>query len=597
MSHMKQSTPSPVRERQHRVLFSMCLALVLVVASVTALNLALPDIAVTLDATSSQLTWIADGYTVALAGLVLPLGALGDRFGRRHLLVGGATTFGIGALASSFVGSAELLIATRVVMGVGAAAVMPATLSTITSVFPADQRSTAVATWAGFTSAGGIIGLVAAGALMDVGSWRWIFLASTGLAIASVVAALAWTPNTRDAASTPVDLIGSLLTAVGVSALVFGIIEGGQHGFTAGPAVAGYLVAVASLASYVVVGTRRLHPILDPRLFLLRGFSIGSLAIGTQFLALFGFFFVGLQFLQLILGYSPLRSAIALVPVGLTVFGLSRTTPWLVARLGARAVMTTGLLALAIALWCLSSLREDANYWPFLLGTLIAGVGLAWTGPPGTDAVVAALPADKQGVASAMNDAAREVGAAIGIALMGSLSTSAYQRSVSTVVAQLPPAAARAVDGSAAAGLHVAQQLGPRSSAVTHAVRVAFMDGLSHSLSVVVALTLVVGAAVLVLYPRRDRKPATSGEPVRDGERSNHDEPRPEIARALVTTGRPVPDDAPHRPGVEPPTKVTLLHLLAAHGPRARCRRSGPPRSSEATPAPDLAGAPPMEAH
>jgi EmrB/QacA subfamily drug resistance transporter len=481
----------------------MCLALVLVVAAVSAVNLALPELAVGLHATNAQLTWIADGYTVALAALVLPLGALGDRLGRRNVLIAGTVVFGLASLGSAMADSADLLILGRIVMGLGAAMIMPGTLSTITSTFPPDQRAKGVATWSGFASAGAVLGLLGAGSLLERWGWESIFVATAALSVLAGFAAWKLAPNTKEQADTPFDFGGSAALVLAIGAFVYAIIEGNESGFTEPAALSAILAAVVGTVAYLLIDLRKVDPILDPRLFALRGFRTGSLTIVVQFLAVFGFFFVGLQYLQLILGYGPLKSAIALLPVAAVVLPVSQTTPRLVARFGLAPVMSGGLGAMAIGTFTLSRLEASSGYVPFLLGLLVIGVGMGLTSSTGTSAIVGSLPLEQQGVASAMNDTTREVGSAIGIAVMGSVYGSHYRAALPEAPPMLPKAAVEAVQHSAAGGLEVAKRAGALGEPIAQAVRAAFMDGLSASLVVVSVVLAVTTLVVAIRAPRR----------------------------------------------------------------------------------------------
>ncbi len=335
------------QSRPHLVLYTCCLALVLVMASVTSVNLALEEIAVSLHASGSDLTWVADAYTVALAALVLPFGAMGDDFGRRRALVVGTLVFGIAAGLAATADSVGMLIAWRALMGVGAAMIMPSTLSTITAVFPKEKRARAVAVWAGFASAGAVLGLLMSGALLEIADWEWTFLAISILAAVSLVATLLFVPHTKSSEEAHPDLVGTALMAVGIGAVVYGIIEGADTGWgQTGPVVA-YVVAFVSLLGWVLYDRRLTWPLLDPRLFKLRGLSSGAMTLVLLFLASFGFFYVGLQYVQLVLGYQPLMAALAFLPIAAVVMPLSAASPWLSARLGDKAVMAGGLALMA----------------------------------------------------------------------------------------------------------------------------------------------------------------------------------------------------------------------------------------------------------
>lgn len=484
------------------ILASMCLALVLVVASVSSVNLALTGISLDLGTTSSQLTWIADGYTVALAALVLPFGALGDRFGRRTLLLAGTIVFGLAALFAAAAQSAGALIGCRVAMGVGAAMIMPGTLSTITAVFPASKRARAVSIWAGFASSGAVLGLLTCGLILEWWTWRATFIATAVLAVVAFVAALVLTPNTSDPDETVIDMPGYLLSGIGIGALIFGIIDGAEAGWTAVSAVSGLAVAAAALVSFVFWQLHTPTPMLDVRLFKLRGFSTGTLALTVQFLCLFGFFLVGMQFLQLILGYSALHSALCILPMAMVVMPMSRVAPHLVERFGQRVVMSSGLAFLAAGLAIMSQLDGGSSYWHFLAGLLVFGLGMAFTSTPATTAIVTSLPRAKQGVGSAVNDLSREFGSALGIAILGSLFNSGYSAAVGKATSGLAPDAAHAVKESAGAGLSVASHLGEGGQQLPGAVRGAFAAGLGDALKAGAVIALLAAAYTMWRAPR-----------------------------------------------------------------------------------------------
>lgn len=512
-THPAAGAPPDDQANRTPVLASMCLALVLVVASVSSVNLALTEISIDLGTSSSQLTWIADAYTVALAALVLPFGALGDKLGRRTLLLIGTIVFGIAALLASVAGSAEALIACRAGMGVGAAMIMPGTLSTITAVFSADRRPKAVSVWAGFASSGAILGLLTCGLVLEWFSWRASFVATAVLAVVSFVGSLMMAPNTSDPDEVTIDVPGSLLSAVGVGALVFGIIDGAEAGWGAALTLIALATAVVSITGFVWWELRTSEPMLDVRLFRLRGFATGSLALTVQFFCLFGFFLVGLQFLQLMLDLSPLVSAVSLLPLGMIVMPLSRRAPHVVDRIGERRVMTAGLTFLATGLVIMSTLDAGSSYWPFLGGLIVFGLGMAFTSTPSTTAIVTSLPRAKQGVASAMNDVSREVGSAIGIAVLGSMFSSGYHDAVAPATTGLPVEAAHAAGESAGAGLAIAERLGTPGAALDSAVRDAFASGLTDAMRAGAFVALLAAAFVAWRGPRR----STPGDPSQAG--------------------------------------------------------------------------------
>ena len=480
--------------RPHLVLSGCCLALVLVMASVTSVNLALEGIAVDLNAAGSDLTWIADAYTVALAALVLPFGALGDDFGRRRTLVAGTVLFGVSAAVAATADSVGFLIACRTAMGIGAALIMPSTLSTVTAVYPDDQRPRAVAIWAGFASAGAVLGLLMSGALLEVFEWESTFLAVAVLALISLVATLLFIPDTRDSEEAHPDPVGAALTAIGIGALVYGVIEGAESGWGQMAPVIAFAVSVVALVGWAIHDGRVKWPMLDPRLFRLRGLSTGSLTLVLIFLGSFGFFYVGLQYVQLVLGFGPLLAAVSFLPIAVVVMPVSAVTPRISARIGDKPLMASGLIAMGVSLLLIRGLTADSGYESFLIPMVIFATGLALASTPSTNAVVASLPPHKQGVASALNDVTRELGAAIGIALLGSLFNSGYSDAVADSTSKLPASSAEIVQGSPAAGLHVAEspKLGEAGPVLEQHVREAFMTGMHHSFTIG-AIVMVIG--------------------------------------------------------------------------------------------------------
>jgi len=491
-----------------KVMLSMVFSLALVVSAVASLNLALPDIAKATGASQTQQQWLVDGYAVVFAGLLLPAGALGDRFGRRRMLTCGTLVFGIAYAMASLTTDASMLITCRAIAGIGAALTMPATLSIITTTFPAEQRSRAVGTWAGVAGGGAVIGLLLSGTLLEVGSWRWVFVANAVWAGVALVLAALWAPESRDEHAVAVDPVGGLLSAGGLSAAVYATIEGPHRGWTDGLVVGGFVLGAIGLVGFVLWELTREEPLLDPRLFRRPGFASGSLSIALQFLAFFGFIFIGLQYLQLVLDYSPLKAALAFVPMGMTIGALSRQlAPRLSRRIGGARTNSLGLGIAAVGFCVLAGLGTSSSYWYVLAGlvTLGAGMGIATT--PATSAIVASLPDSKQGVASAVNDAARELGGAVGIAVLGSVLTSGYRDGIDPATANLPPDAAEHAHESLAFVVHAADRLGPAGTELVDAARSSFVDGL-HSAMWIAATIMAVGAVTTALLHRRDDQTA-----------------------------------------------------------------------------------------
>jgi predicted MFS family arabinose efflux permease len=340
------------------------------------------------------------------------------------------------------------------------------------------------------------------GLILEWFSWRASFVATAVLAAVAFAAAKALAPNTSDPDDAVIDSWGFVLSGLGVGALIYAIIDGAEAGWTTRNALIALTIAAASLAAFVRRELTTARPMLDVRLFRLRGFSTGTLALTVQFLCLFGFFLVGMQFLQLILGYSPLRSALSLLPLGMIVMPMSRVAPHLVERLGQRTVMATGLGFLAVGLTIMSRLDGQSTYWHFLGGLVVVGFGIALTSTPSTTAIVASLPQAKQGVGSAVNDLSREFGSALGIAILGSLFSTGYAAAVGDSTASLPHEAAHAVQESPGAAFAVAARLGDGGRGLTSAVRNAFADGINDALTAGAVIAVLAAGFVIWRAPR-----------------------------------------------------------------------------------------------
>jgi EmrB/QacA subfamily drug resistance transporter len=487
-----QLAPTSTRyEHRGWILAVMCMALVMVVAGVSMLANALPSIAADLDASQSSQQWIVDAYALVLAALLLPAGALGDRYGRRGALMAGTAIFGIASALSATVGSAGPLIGLRALMGLGAALLMPGTLSTITSVFPPEERAKAVGIWAGFAGAGGTLGILVSGALLEQFWWGSIFLVTAGLAALSCIGVIAFVPSTRAEEHVGLDPRGAIVSAMGIGLLVFGIIEGPDRGWTSPITLLGLIGGVLFLVAFVWVELRTDEPLLDPRLFRHHGFATGSASLFLQFFALFGFFFVSLQFLQLVLRYSTFDAALALLPMSIVILPLSAIAGTLSERYGHRLVGGIGLAVSAIGFGLFATLGVNSAYLPFMLVTVVIGAGTALAMTPATNAIVASLPRAKQGVASAVNDTSRELGAAFGVAVLGSAFNTGYRNSIDEHLAGLPGDVARQAREAPAIAVQLASRI-PHGDALANAAREAFTTGMRYAVLVGMGL-LVIG--------------------------------------------------------------------------------------------------------
>jgi EmrB/QacA subfamily drug resistance transporter len=485
----------------------MCAAVGLVIAMVTIVNAALPALAADTGASQAEQTWIVDVYTLVLAALVLPAGALGDRCGRRGVLVAGLVVFAAGCAAPVFPGTAAWLVAARAVTGLGAAMIMPATLSIIHASFPPHRRGRAVGVWAAVAGIGGLGGLVLAGLLLRHFSWHSVFLAPAVLSVVLVAAALP-APTSRDRHPAAFDGVGAVLGAAAIGAVVFGVLRvadlGWGHGVVLG-GIAGGLVLGGLFVRYEL---RRDAPLLNVRLFGDAAFATGAVSVTVQFTAAFGMFFALAQYLQLVRGYSALESGLALWPVAVTLFPLSLLSAQLVRRFGLRAVTCAGLAVVVAGMVLTGRLGAGSGYAELAIAVCVLGAGIGVAAPAATSAILDHVPPAQYGVASAVNDATREVGAALGIALVGSVLSAAYTGSVRPATAALAPPAREAAGGSLAGALTVAARAGPDGPRLAEAARVAFTHGMGAGMLVLAGVVAagILGAAVLGRRPKPARR-------------------------------------------------------------------------------------------
>jgi EmrB/QacA subfamily drug resistance transporter len=495
---------SPVRTlRPGSVTTVVCLALAAVVAAMSSLNVALPGIARATHASQTQLAWIIDAYSLVFASLLLPAGAAGDRFGRRRALIAGLAVFGAASGVAMTASSARELIGLRAVMGLGAALVMPATLSTITGTFASDQRSRAVSVWAAVAGGAAVLGILASGIILQAWSWPSVFALNVILAVTAIAGTIVFVPESGDPATPRLDIGGAVLAVTGLVALVYSIIEAPAQGWLSAHTMAGLAAGLAVLAGFAGWELRRPAPMIDPRLFARPALAAGSLSIFVQFFALFGFIFIVLQYLQLIRGDSGLVSAVSMLPMAAAMLPASRLAPTLAARPGTRALCVTGLALIAVALVILAQLTPASGYWLLAAGLIPLGTGMGLAMTPATSNITSALPASQQGVASALNDLSREVGGAVGIAVLASILTAVYQSNLRP--AHLPAAQTASARSSVADAI----RLGP---AVAAEARSAFADGMH--LALYIAAGIVLAAAIMVGTLLRDQTPrraATSG--------------------------------------------------------------------------------------
>jgi EmrB/QacA subfamily drug resistance transporter len=415
----------------------------------------------------------------------------------------GLVIFGAGSAVAMTANSAIELIALRATLGLGAALVMPATLSTITSTFPAASRTRAVSIWAAVGGGAAILGLLASGLLLVVFSWRSIFGLNVVLAAIALAGTLTFVPESADPDAPRLDVCGAVIAMAALVALVFSVIEAPTYGWLAARTVGGLVLAFALLALFIVWELRQAHPLLDPRLFRNRGLATASMSIFVQFFAFFGFTFIGMQYLQLVRGDTPLLAAVQILPLAAVMVPTSRSAPRLTERYGTRAVCASGLVLVAAGMAVIAELGTHTPYTLMAAGLVVLGVGMGLAMTPATSAITEALPPAQQGVGSALNDLSREVGGATGIAVIGSILTSTYTSHVD--LSGLPSRVAVEVKRSYAA----ASRLGAEASGRAHA---AFVSAMHVALLTGAGAALFAAAATVVLLAHR-RQIATRLEP------------------------------------------------------------------------------------
>lgn len=496
-----------IYHRRWAILATMCLSLVLIVATVSSVNVAIPALAESnLRPTDTQILWIVDAYALVFAALLLPAGALGDRFGRKGALLIGLVVFAAASAACAFMTSANSLIACRAIMGIGAALIMPSTLSLLQSCFPRRERAKAIAMWAGFAGAGGAIGPVMGG-LLEANFWYGsVFLVAAPIAAIAFVASAILAPASREATAHRLDLGGSVLSVVGFSALLAAIIEGPERGWTDGLVMAGFVLAAVCLVGFVLYERRVQEPMLDMAFFRNRRFAMGSMGITVTFFAMFSMFFILTQYLQYVQGYSSLEAGVRGLPFAATMITVSPRAPRIAAKLGAKRAVAGGMTVLTVGLLLMSLVQIDTPYWYVAMCLVLVAYGVGSAMPSLSSGIVQSVPMHKAGVGSAVNDTTREVGGAIGIAVVGSVVSSIYRSNASSTIAQFPEELQEVARVNIARALGVVGRLEQTAGAEAAAVlrndlRQAFVDGTHVALRVSAALVAVGAVIMFVRLP------------------------------------------------------------------------------------------------
>ncbi|MDZ4827183.1 MAG: MFS transporter [Actinomycetota bacterium] len=483
------------------ILLVLCMSLLVIIVDNTILNVAVPTIVTQLDASTSQLQWMVDSYTLVFAGLLLTAGSLGDRFGRRGALQVGMVIFGLGSLLAATSDSAGDLILYRGVMGVGGAFIMPATLSIITNVFPPEERGKAIGLWAAVAGVAGVVGPTTGGFLLEHFYWGSIFLVNIPIVIVALAAGFFLIPTSRDPSKPALDPLGALLSIVGLVSFVYAIIQAPEEGWTSPMTLGVFAFSIIVLAGFALWERTVASPMLDTSFWRDPRFSAASGGIALIFFAMFGSIFLLTQYFQFVMGYSAFEAGVRLLPWALTMLIVAPNSARLAHKYGTKVVVGSGLSIAAFSLALLATLPgEGSSYWGDVVWRMVPlAFGMALTMAPATESIMGSLPRAKAGVGSAVNDTTRQIGGAFGVAIIGSVMASVYGSRVADSLAGLgvegePADVAKEGLGQA---LRVAQEapgsLGPQIASVA---RDAFMEGM-HRGVLVGSIGALIGALVV----------------------------------------------------------------------------------------------------
>ncbi|PJJ73640.1 EmrB/QacA subfamily drug resistance transporter [Diaminobutyricimonas aerilata] len=488
---------------------AVCVALMAVIASVSGLNVAQSQVAVELGASQSTVLWIINAYTVTLAALLLPLGAAGDRWGRKPMLLTGLAVFAVANVVAVAAPSVEVLLLARVLSGVGAAVIMPITLAVITSTFPEEERAKGIGVWTAVGGGGGILGMFLSAALVDLGSWRLLFVLPLALVAIAFVVARRAVPDSRERPEHGFDAVGSLASAVGIVGLVTALHEGPVHGWLAPLTVAGAGAGVVGIGVFAAWQLRRRGPLLDLRMFRSRALSSGSLSLLGVFGVQAGILVVLFPYFQAVLGWSGLVSTLGFMPMAILMMASAGLAPRLSAGVGLRSTMLGGILMFAGGLASLALMASaDGGYLSVLPGMLIMGVGMGLAMTPATEAITGALPRAQQGVASALNDVTRELGTAMGVALLGAVLSAGYRSAIEPRLEGIPADTADAAREGIANAIAAAHGAGAAADSLVRIAQESFVSGWQQAMwaGVAVMVLLFVYVALRGVGPRPARR-------------------------------------------------------------------------------------------
>jgi EmrB/QacA subfamily drug resistance transporter len=506
LTHPPTTDAGAGHPRRWLILAVVCLAVFVTTLDGLIVNIALPSLSLELGAGTRELQWIVDAYLLVFTGLLLAAGALGDRYGRRKILIAGLAVFGVTSAYAGSVGSAGELISARALMGIGAAAIFPATLAIITNVFTVpSERAKAIGVWSAVSGIGVAAGPIVGGWLLENFWWGSVFYINVPVVIIAIVATVLLVPESRDETTPRLDIVGLVLSIATISTLVFTIIEAPVHGWTDVWTLAGF-TATGALGSIFVWWEQRItHPLLPVRIFQNLRFSAASVSVTAAFFALFGFVFLITQYFQLVRGYTPLDAGLRTLPVAFAIAIASMLSPRLVERIGTTIVVAGGLTSMAVGFLWVSFASVETPYLEIVFQMVLLGAGLGATTAPATESIMGSLPAEKAGIGSAINDTTRELGGTLGVAVVGSVFSSVYVASLADgeLFGRLPQEAQEATEESVVAAGQIAPEFGAVAPQFLTEVSDAFLSGLGIACLVVSGVAFAGAMFALRFLPAR----------------------------------------------------------------------------------------------
>ncbi|MHB8263690.1 MAG: MFS transporter [Acidimicrobiales bacterium] len=481
----------------------LCVSLLLISMDTTILNVALPTLVRVLHASMTQLQWIMDSYLLVFGATILVAGSMGDRFGRKPFLQAGLIVFAAGSAMSAMAGSADTLIATRAFMGLGAALIMPATLSILTNTFTDHkERAKALGVWSAMNGIGVVVGPVLGGLLLEHFWWGSVFLINVPIAIAGLIAGAVVLRNSLDSRAMRPDLAGAVLSLGGLGAILLGLIQSATWGWTS-PGVALSLVGGIVLLGFMVLLERKSdHPMLDVKIFTDRRFSAAAISISLGFFSLMGMLFLITQLFQFVLGYPPLEAGLRMAPLAIPLVIAAGLSPKLDHVAGSKVVVASGLTAIFAGLIWMSTVSNSTSYGMILGGLLLVGLGLGLMMPVAVDCALGSLPLEKAGAGSALNSAMIQIGSALGIAVLGAVEESPYRSAVMRQLAgsHFPASIMQFINGSVGGALTAAHLMGSHGGTALAHVAITGFDNGTRSADLLGAGVIVIAVLVTIVF-------------------------------------------------------------------------------------------------